>query len=390
MTLKPRDLGVWGTSTAALTAEPSYAQMLPGHLEANQPSPYWQNWWQRLMHYWADYHDRAHDDAGGFYPQEIALWGPGVDGDVAVTGELLLERDAFYRNMTFATGGYVLTNGFRLFVSDTLDMTFADARAIQATGLVSGTMYESAQGAAGGVTGVGMTPTALTGYLGGLSGAAGGAGGAGDSGSIADSGGAGGAAVIGGPGVFSADEPFLSPAFSYYGGSPGSGGGAGGPFATSLAEGGRGGSSGGMIFISARRLRRDTQTSEGAIDASGDDGEDGDDTLEDEQGAGGGGGGGGSGGAVLIRTHELLGTGKVRMINVSGGNGGDGGSAFEDGWSHGIGGNGGSAGAVYYWNTQTPSFTSLTGGAGAVPLATDDEETTLQVGGLGAILYGDL
>ena len=63
------------------------------------------------------------------------LWfGDGSDGDVTISGAVTLTRDMFYRNLTIAAGAALNPLGFRIFVSDTLDLTAAPAGGIQRPG----------------------------------------------------------------------------------------------------------------------------------------------------------------------------------------------------------------------------------------------------------------
>jgi hypothetical protein len=59
-----------------------------------------------------------------------ALFGTGSDGDVTITGTVTLARDMNYRSLTVSGAGQLITNGYRVFVLDTLDITAAPAGAI--------------------------------------------------------------------------------------------------------------------------------------------------------------------------------------------------------------------------------------------------------------------
>lgn len=381
MSDQPRSNAEWGTSLSALTAEPSPSISYPGWQSDTEPSPHWMNWWMRLMHFYPYVFQDGLDDMAGNYAQSVQVWGPGIDGDVSITGAVTLSRDMFYENLTFEAGGSIEVHGNRIFVRDTMDMSRAASAAVWSdpSGYAS-TTY--------GVLGDPLDPgaagaqaAAATGTLGGASGGAGGNGGGENAGtsSATGYGNNGGAQRVAGAVVFNSMEPGLSPVAQIFGGMGGSGGGAGGP-SSGGGAGGRGGGGGGAIWISAKRLRRELGgTAQRAIRAAGEDGVDGADAPSIHKG-GGGGGGGGAGGFVFLRTHTLLGTGCVDMIDVSGGDGGDGGDGLGNFYSS-VGGNGGSAGAVFYWDVSTETFTALTGGAGA---------TASQTGGAGAELLGDL
>ncbi len=331
----------------------------------------------RLMHFWPYVFQDGLDDMAGNYAQSIQLWGPGIDGDVSITGAVTLARDMFYENLTFEAGGSIEVHGNRIFVRDTMDMSRAASAAVWSAPY----QYSSTYGVLGSPAIPGSTASGaatLAGALGGVSGGAGGMGGTEDS--ATGGGQLGTVAVVSTPAVFNAAEPGFSEVIPIYGGTAGSVGGRGGPgSAGGLA--GRGGGGGGIVWISAQRLRRELGgTAQRAILASGEDGTDGADSSTIHKG-GGGGGGGAAGGFVFIRTHELLGSGCVDMIDVSGGDGGDGGDGLGN-TTESVGGDGGSAGAIYYWNVGDETFTSLTGGAGATSAS--------QIGAAGAELLGDL
>lgn len=49
-----------------------------------------------------------------------AVYGPGIDGDVTIASETTLTSDAYYNNLTITSSGFLNTNGFRVFVKNTL------------------------------------------------------------------------------------------------------------------------------------------------------------------------------------------------------------------------------------------------------------------------------
>ena len=57
-----------------------------------------------------------------------SVYGPGTDGNVTITGTVSLNRDMYYNNLTVLSGAQLDTNGYRVFVKDTLNM--ADPTAI--------------------------------------------------------------------------------------------------------------------------------------------------------------------------------------------------------------------------------------------------------------------
>ena len=51
-----------------------------------------------------------------------AVYGPGTDGNVVITGTVVLNRDMYYNNLTVMGGAQLDSNGYRIFVKDTLNM----------------------------------------------------------------------------------------------------------------------------------------------------------------------------------------------------------------------------------------------------------------------------
>jgi hypothetical protein len=58
----------------------------------------------------------------------LEIYGPGTDGDVTVISNISLNRDMYYNNLTILANVQLDTNGFRVFVKDTL--TMADATSV--------------------------------------------------------------------------------------------------------------------------------------------------------------------------------------------------------------------------------------------------------------------
>lgn len=50
----------------------------------------------------------------------LEVYGPGTDGDVIVIGQITLSRDMYYNNLTVLANAQIDTNGYRIFVKDTL------------------------------------------------------------------------------------------------------------------------------------------------------------------------------------------------------------------------------------------------------------------------------
>jgi hypothetical protein len=53
----------------------------------------------------------------------LEIYGPGTDGDVTIISNLSLNRDMYYNNLTILANVQLDTNGFRVFVKDTLTMS---------------------------------------------------------------------------------------------------------------------------------------------------------------------------------------------------------------------------------------------------------------------------
>ena len=53
-------------------------------------------------------------------PGNDLIYGPGGDGDVTITGTTILTQDMYYNNLTVNSGTNLVTNGFRVFVKETL------------------------------------------------------------------------------------------------------------------------------------------------------------------------------------------------------------------------------------------------------------------------------
>ena len=301
-------------------------------------------------------------------PTAFDVFGDGSDGDVNInsgsfsSGPITsnaLTRDAFFHNLTLS-GGNLNTNGFKLWVSNILQInaTFGlvsnggaggagAGGTSSAGGAVGGTAGAAAHGAgtvaaalpgvAGGNgsqgSGIGNSPTAAGGVAGSsgssttnsltaTAGGNGGGGGAGGNSSTGQNGGAGGGS--GG----SASGPtynmhtlgdfmrFLEPSnttwssFSLYSGSGGAGAGGGGAsgghatngggFSDYGGGGGSGGGSGGaggnIVVIAYSIVNNGANTANGGAGGAGGAGQDGGDGGSGGGGAGGGGSGGGGAG----------------------------------------------------------------------------------------------
>lgn len=324
----------------------------------------------------------------------------GSDGDVTIAGNVTLSRDMYYNNLTIGPLGRLLTNGYKVFVSQTLDLTQAPANGIY-RGLDNGS---NGTGPTSGGAGGGSDPTATVG-----GGQAGGTGGNGQTGagSVAGNvsaynfgtGGRGGSGGAGGAGSSAAggaqrvsNAPTNGLPFDRLfsdllrGGTPilggagcpgGSGGGGDGVVAG--GRGGGGGGGGGVIFLAARRILVGPGTAAGAISSIGGNGGNG--TTRTTGTVGGGGGGGGAGGGwIYLYYEEIVGGPVVDLLNASGGNGGNGGDGTFAGGNGGDGGYGGRIDA--YCITAAANYgidnTAVAGATGAASVG-----LTGGTGGLG-------
>jgi hypothetical protein len=340
------------------------------------------------------------------------LFGTGADGAVTISsGTTTLTRDANYTNLTINGSGVLKTNGYRVFVSGTLDISAAAAGALQ----INGGTGNNASGAAGGTatlsyfaftvpggfggndgatatTGAGTTKSVSPfSYGNGGNGGATGAGGAGIS--------AGGAAGVGGFNqsgtYYSITTPSIGP---FVGNNTGGnfipagqaspGGSSGGGDGVNTGGGGGGGSQGGGgLYLFARFIQRGSSVVAGIIQAKGGNGGIGGSSSAGKTGGGAGSGGAG-GGFVYIVVEQLLGTAITNAIDVSGGAGGAGGNGFGTG-KGGNGGTGGNGGNYQIVALNPASFTVGSFNAAGTAGSTTSTSTGA-AGGAGATVRGNL
>ena len=324
-----------------------------------------------------------------------SIFGTGSDGPATISTTVTLTKDMYYSDLTIASGGNLKPNGFKIFVSGTLDLTAAPASGIAFNGTnghagtatsggsvtfasASGTMGANSSGIQGanGQGGTGRTGGSASSNMamGGASNASG-AGGAG-------SGGSGGPSVAGAARtayIFGNTSTALRLGMSLLnGGAEASGGsGGGGDGVTVGGGGGGGGSSGGVIAIFARNINRGASTGIGCIIVQGGSGGNGG-TAGGTNCGGGGGGAGGPGGWVHIVCESLIGTQVAQAIYAGGAPGGTGGGKTGTGVV-GNGGHGGDAGTVEILVTSTASFSQSLGGSGGA--------NTGQTAGSGSSFY---
>ena len=300
------------------------------------------------------------------------LFGTGADGNVTISsGTTTLTRDMHYSSLTISGTGQIATNGFRIFVSGTLNLANAPANAIISYGSAGGAASGATAGAAGGTTQGGQATTVPRAInpVAGATGttAAGSSGGAGSGSGVSLVGGGTGGGGAGGAGTnaggaaqapAAATNPaayFATPTLFFATNNPGlviplsaqtgNGGSSGGGDGTNTGGGGGGGGGAAQaIVIYARYIARGTNTNTGVINASGSAGGIGGSSSAGNTGGGGGGSAGG-GGFVYIVTESVSGSVIANAITVSGAAGGAGGAGFGTG-KGGAGGYGSNAGCV--------------------------------------------
>lgn len=359
---------------------------------------------------------------GGGNPNAAEWFGPGFDGDLTLTsatytgGPLsngILTRDAYFNNLTISGAGRILTNGWRIFVRGTLDISGAAGVAITSTVNAGGSATTNVGGLAGtaayfprtvgstlvgyaggsggntaGTTGNGVVSTSFTIMQGGLQSTSTTNGKGGNAG--ANVGGNGG--ILTGAAVpvnyFGVTQELThslgGPTFNKFnvpGGIGGVGGGGGAGDGTNAGGGGGGGgASGGVIYIAADTINRSSSNAVGTIAANGGTGGNGATRATGNVGGGGGGAGGG-GGFIYVLYRSLTGSSATNLITANGGNGGTAGNGVGTGLG-GNGGAGGGAGMVILIDVSNNSG-SVTGGQGAATAGNAGSGITGGTGGTG-------
>ena len=335
----------------------------------------------------------------------VPFYEDGSDGNVTISGTVVLARDMYYNNLTVSGASNVInTQGYRIFVAGTLDLTGAVISSIFRTGAGGG----SASGATGGTLGTASGAQTIGGSSAGTAGATGTTGtGAASTASAATattlggtggtSGAGGGLAAVGTAGVASGaasanrmafiDANLLRGASLYTGGGGASGGSAGTGNGVSAGGGGGGGASGGgIVAIFANIIKRDGTTASGAINATSGSGGAGGNAVA---GGGGGGGAGAAGGCIYIVYNSLQGSTGTNILRASGGTGGTGGTGTA-GYFGGTGGSGGSGGRIILINASTGVVTETDGTGTAGSAAATPTTTAGTAGGAGAIILVSL
>lgn len=370
-----------------------------------------------------DYLNERVDELTDFQIQSLTDCGDGRDGNLTVSGPVVLQRNMFYNRVIFAADGYINNEGwdFRAKVVDVSAATVVPLRAGDATN-VSTTILDANGATAPSAHGVDFkaftrpTGDVLTQATSPNNGGTGngpnisgtnaalsspGVGGRGGDGY----GTTGGIATLSSftsinsmdweanpviPRAFTTDTSATAPLMTVGGGvASGAIGCPGG------GDGSNASGAGGQVGFGVRNGRwRIGQLLLGStmvspiFDARGCKGGNGGSRNVGNVGGGGGGGGSGGGAAVVI-VGEIIGGPVPGGINASGGTGGAGGDGYGSGQG-GTGGAGGNAGLIYYRNVKGNIFTSLgpnspTGTAGSGPTG-----TVGGAGGAGGTLTVDL
>jgi hypothetical protein len=379
--LKPQTLFQWASNVFAPKKAPPLQRKEQGWAANEKPPNGWLNWVFNVYGQWSNWLNDNFNDYGVSNNERVRFFGTGQDGDATISTEVSLTRDMHYENLTFATGGYILTNNWRVFVRDTLDMSAADAYAFNAlrnagavygngdNGSPSGSVSTNTNAAsytlgtynAGGNGGATSGPVAPSGTSNANGVGAGGAGGTGGTGS----GGAGVAGVAGGSTVLTTRLAKINPSYMHgvtrtEGGTGGGYGGRGGyDGGSNSGSGGCGGMGGSVIDVRAYKIVRSSNAP--AFYAKGGNGGAGGNPANVNRGSGGGGGGGG-GGTVFILFADLDGNALTDAVDASGG---DSGGSVGAANRNGSGGTGGKGGSITIINLAEQTITTVDGAAGS-------------------------
>ncbi len=95
--------------------------------------------------------------------EDNTYFGDGIDGVVAISaGTTTLARDMYYATLTMSGTGKLNTNGFRVFVSGTLDISAAPAAAIYSGSNGGSRNGAASSGVIGGAAGDNSAPSTAT------------------------------------------------------------------------------------------------------------------------------------------------------------------------------------------------------------------------------------
>lgn len=259
-------------------------------------------------------------------PSDLGIFGNGKDGTVTISADTNLSSDMFYDTLTVNSGKTLNTNGYRVFVKNTLTNAGTICRKPNAGagGGSSGTGGSALPdsntiGAPAGASSPaatnngnnGSNSTNVTASLGGN----GGAGGASSGGQTGGTGGSTGYTLTAYPLAYPACVQLVNwSRATLTANAPGASGGSGAT--TNLGRGGGGGSGGGCTIVVAKKI----DNTGGVIHARGGDGGAGNANA----GNGGGGGGGGGGGILVVVYNELVAAGTMDAAGGIGGAAGNG------------------------------------------------------------------
>lgn len=304
------------------------------------------------------------------------FFGDGSDGDIELDSLFVLSKDCYFKNIKLDKNSIIKTNGYRLFVQETLtfnggiisnDGNSASNDDMYNIGKLGGTETKIGSLGQGGRGGKGSNGTMLDGQnttqgttLPLTNGGKGGFGGDGGDGAM----GKGGKSLIDVPtsncvirNVYLALQASRG-VYLINGGIGGDGGAAGGGDGNQHGAGGGGGGSGaGVLQIVAKTILVTPYASYPSITSIGGDGSNGSNATVGNCGGGGGGSGGGGGFIQLFylnKTQEL----NNNLINVSGGNPGNGGKGIGSG-KNGINGNKGNPGNIECVNVKNGIWTTF-------------------------------
>ncbi len=344
------------------------------------------------------------------------IFGDGSTGALtASSGTTSVTAPVFYTNVTLSGTAFLVTNGWPIYVSGTLDISgTTQAATIRGTSTAPRAGGNGAVSITAGTAGVASVAVL---YGRGSGGATGGIGSAtpgsalgpsavnqaawlypafthaDSSGGVGGYGGSGDPtsdnwAQIGGDGVTGSAKSIhsLFNLFMVSGGGGGGGGGGGTSISTS-GGGGGGGAGGAPIIIFANTINRGSSTATGVITTVGGAGGNGG-TPTTTSANGGAGGGGGGGGTIIIVYRTLTGSTKTGALACAGGAGGNGGSSAASvnltqrcGGGAGRGGDGGRVYLVQVAANGTLTWTLTSGSAAAAqPVAGSGVGTGFPIG----------
>lgn len=235
----------------------------------------------------------------------LAVYGPGTDGNVTITGTVVLNRDMYYNNLTVMGGAQLDTNGYRVFVKDTLNM-------IDATSVIGRLSNKTSVGSILGGAPSGIKASDTLGGNGGLN---------------------PGQNFFGEAEFYNFSQAIAAYKFDAVAGTlrflMGGSGGASGTIGASGATGsftlGTAGSPGGVGSAGTRPGFQNTENVPGGAGSPGAAGNPGTPGVGGLGGAGGAAGlGGAGGGVVIVSARNIIGSGIIRADGESGTAGGAG------------------------------------------------------------------